>query len=1467
MGEGPEPVTAPAWTGDALFALLGELRAQGFPIGVGEYLEAQAAAAACHRDGLGGDPRRLRNYLAPVLCTNLEQQQAFYRHFDAWWIDRAGGVQEDLAPPPLPPPPLHESELGAVARSTRPWKWWAAAVLGASAVVAGLVWGQDLAALWRRTPVGLTPEAGSPGSTVQAGPALYGNQPAMPASGKTEKLKPSMDRKAAITPESAAPAPDGSDLTLKIRVADLAGRPVPGTTAAMVHAAGEPIATIQHDGLVTAAAFSPDESRVVTTLQDGTARIWNAANGELTALDGHTGKIQDATFSPDGSRIVTASADATARIWDAVTGKSVAILKGHTGTVRTASFSPDGSRVLTTSEDRTARIWNAATGLAVSLLKGHTASVLAAAFSPDGRWIVTASADQTARIWDSAAGKPTSTLKGHTAPVLAVSFSPAGSRVVTVSQDGTARAWDLSGRPSGQPFRYGIKISSASSSRDGAWVVTTSGDGTASLWDTAAGRPPGRPIQVPKADYAALSPDGALLITASRGTAQIWSVAAIVHPSTRELRGASDQNGELSFPLDPSMAPQALSFTHGGHASPRRYLAPLSSAGGTLHVSLAPLSLWDRLMQYQVKVQAGLALLPLAVAGPWLTWRVRRRRQLVLERRAIRGERATASIPLPEPRHELYRGASFSRAQVEMRRRLRAGSGDFDAEASALATARRVGFFTPVFRDRLEVPVYLALIDRAGFRDQRALMVDLLLDRLQAGGVDFDRYDFDRDPRRAALRGASEVRRDLQELAGQYPGHRLAIFADGAGFADPATGRLAPWVELLAAWPQRTLLTPVPVCDWGRRELDLAAAGFAVLPASAPGIERLADALQGEKGTVPRPLAAAWQPPYPDLLAARPHRFLERHAPERRSLDGLCAELAFYLGPDGYRWLRALAVYPELDWYLTLYLGLLLRRGDGRAVLDEATLTALTRLPWLRHGSMPDWLRLRLLCDLSADDEKAVRDWLRQLLQQRETAGSRFRLDVARPPEPETRGLRGRLRRWKENRDWRRLIKDLAHAEAKDGPLRDQVFVTFLLGRKPGKLQVRAPSPWKRWAWEQGLRALGPRTGSVVVLTLLSSLLGLVLGGPDLEYMANKTSQAWKSGVTLEPLPAQASQVSPEPGPPQTFGAPVKPPSDGAQVVAPQDAWEITRHSLAAKVRGLRLPKKQAAMKETAVVDIEHGQMGAALPLVQSFAINDNQPQAATWKNIVTALQNFVEPNTLAYDVRGLVLPTKQAAMQETAAKDIENGKLAEALPLVQSFEIADNQAQASMWKYVIATLQEAAAQPKEGLPAEVLAHLLGPSCLHDMVCFVTLRNRDSNLCLGSDKQSGQSSELRLTPCDGATFAQWRIVDEKESVQIISKESNFCLGDPNGKAGGSVTVHSCDQGTEDRWRLLSFDLSKQIMFKNEKSGLCLGVRGNNRPKAGATAELNDCAAGLENRLYSRWSLVNAGGRMLPQKQN
>jgi WD40 repeat protein len=73
---------------------------------------------------------------------------------------------------------------------------------------------------------------------------------------------------------------------------------------------------LQHNAQVGSAAFSPDGERIVSTVVDGTALVWDAdGSGEPLILSGHDGRLTRASFSPDGTRIVTAATDGTARVW------------------------------------------------------------------------------------------------------------------------------------------------------------------------------------------------------------------------------------------------------------------------------------------------------------------------------------------------------------------------------------------------------------------------------------------------------------------------------------------------------------------------------------------------------------------------------------------------------------------------------------------------------------------------------------------------------------------------------------------------------------------------------------------------------------------------------------------------------------------------------------------------------------------------------------------------------------------------------------------------------------------------------------------------------------------------------------------------------------------------------------------------------------------------------------------------
>ncbi|MCL9794591.1 pentapeptide repeat-containing protein, partial [Frankia sp. AgKG'84/4] len=170
-----------------------------------------------------------------------------------------------------------------------------------------------------------------------------------------------------------------------------------------------------HTETVTGGAWSPDGTHILTTSNDGTARIWNATTGEhhLT-LTGHTNPVTGGAWSPDGTHILTTSNDGTARIWNATTGEHHLTLTGHTNWVTGGAWSPDGTHILTTSNDHTARIWNATTGEHHLTLTGHTNRVTGGAWSPDSTHILTTSDDRTARIWNATTGEHHLTLTGHT---------------------------------------------------------------------------------------------------------------------------------------------------------------------------------------------------------------------------------------------------------------------------------------------------------------------------------------------------------------------------------------------------------------------------------------------------------------------------------------------------------------------------------------------------------------------------------------------------------------------------------------------------------------------------------------------------------------------------------------------------------------------------------------------------------------------------------------------------------------------------------------------------------------------------------------------------------------------------------------------------------------------------------------------------------------------------------------------
>lgn len=321
-----------------------------------------------------------------------------------------------------------------------------------------------------------------------------------------------------------------------------------------------------HEGSVYSAVFSPDDTRIATAGEDGTARIWDATNGiELLAVKGSSygpgsrfGYVWHATFSPNGKFLATAGAD-EARIWDVSTGEELLALLGHHHLIFHVEFSPDGSRVATASMDGSAKVWDALTGeLLLTIYPGVGCVPSWVAFSPDGARIAIACTlgvdtggliEGWASIWDAATGQMLLSLPHLNAQVGSVSFSPDGLRVITTNTDQTVRIWDAeNGKEllilNGTTNSIGNVAYSTAYSPDGTRIATVVLDNQIIVWDANTGHE-----LVTLAGHSgdiltvAFSPDGDCLVTASLdGTARIWSLA----PS-RELLTFVNESGSSTF--------------------------------------------------------------------------------------------------------------------------------------------------------------------------------------------------------------------------------------------------------------------------------------------------------------------------------------------------------------------------------------------------------------------------------------------------------------------------------------------------------------------------------------------------------------------------------------------------------------------------------------------------------------------------------------------------------------------------------------------------------------------------------------------------------------------------------------------------------------------------------------------------------------------------------------------------------
>lgn len=435
------------------------------------------------------------------------------------------------------------------------------------------------------------------------------------------------------------------------------------------------------------------------------------------------------------------------------------------------------------------------------------------------------------------------------------------------------------------------------------------------------------------------------------------------------------------------------------------------------------------------------------------------RRKLLLQKQQARKPPLVWPIRVDAPEAGLYDSEQFLTAARLLRRRQMDEYRRLDVEATVAATIERLGFPDFRYRSDSRVPEYLVLIDRASYRDHQARLFDELTQALEREGVFAVRYFFDSDPRVCSDESGAGVVQ-LTELQNRYGGHRLIIFGNGEKLLDQITGRLDGWTALFNHWQERALLTVETPARWSLREIALAQL-FIVLPATLNGLLALVDHFET---TVQADLRSWVSDDFePPALESSPEETV--------------ATLRRILGEDAFQWLAACAVYTELQWNLTLYIGSLPSMPVG--LLAEANLLKLIRLPWFRTGIIPDKVRWLLINELAPERQKAVRAALIELLEKDPAPTETFASDHYRLNLFAQRWLESRTR--KGLRELKQLIKQLPRSQI----VRDLTLIRFLESASRSPLDFLLPDRLRKLFYYRGVPAFGLKTGARFLVTLL----------------------------------------------------------------------------------------------------------------------------------------------------------------------------------------------------------------------------------------------------------------------------------------------------------------------------------------------------------------------------------------------